>query len=306
MRPSKKILFFGNERLATGVTSDTPIIKALVLNGYEVVAVVTTPDKSTNPSRKPRLSEIAAQAEQFGIPLLELDQLKPAVEQLRQFGAEAGVLAAFGKMVPQSIIDLFPYGIINLHPSLLPAHRGPTPIESTILSGDQQTGISLMQLVSEMDAGPLFDQVVVELHGNESKQELADQLGKLGAERLIAVLPTILAGEAKPLAQTGPVSYDKRLEASFASLDLKLPAITLERQIRAFKGWPRSRTIINGQPVVVTAAHLEAGAQQPGQFKAIDGLLSLGTIDGQLIIDQLIPAGGKEMSGQAYLLGHPL
>ena len=307
MTPSKTILFFGNERLATGVTTDTPIIKALVSNGYKVVAVVNPSLRSNNPSRKVRKSEIAEQATKFNIPLLEFEQLSSALPQLKSLNAQAGILAAYGKIVPQAVIDLFEFGIINVHPSLLPLHRGPTPIESVMLAGESQTGVSLMQLVSTMDAGPIYDQVSLKLTGKEEKQQLADRLGKLGAERLITVLPQIFAGTLKPLAQSGSVSYDKRLEAALGHLDLNMPAIALERAIRAFKGWPRSRITINSQPVIITAAHVISGEQEvPGQIKLVAGSLAFTTAQDLLVIDRLIPAGGKEMSSKAYLQGRPL
>ncbi len=307
MQASKKILFFGNERLATGVKTNTPIIKALVSNGYDVMAVVTT-SSHINPSRKLRESEIESFASYSGIPLLQFERLNSAIDQLKKFGAIVGVLASFGKMVPDEVIKLFPFGIINIHPSLLPLHRGPTPIESTILAGEKKTGVSLMKLVSEMDAGPLYDQVEIQLQGDESKQQLADRLGELGAKRLVSVLPQIFSGKHKPLAQTGPVSYDKRLESTSGALDLNLPAINLERAIRAYYGWPRSRTVIKGQPVIITKAHVLAAddINDPGELKVLNGSLELTTVKDNLVIDRLIPAGSKEMSSQDYLRGRKI
>ena len=307
MTPSKPILFFGNERLATGVSTNTPIIKALVSNGYKIAAVIIPPNQSFRSSRKAPKSEIASAAAQFNIPLLEIAQLKNSLPQLKQYDAQVGVLAAYGKMVPQAVIDLFRFGIINIHPSLLPQHRGPTPIESAILNGDSETGVSLMQLVSEMDAGPLFDQVSVKLTGTEDKQGLADHLGEIGAKRLTTLLPQILTSILKPLAQSGVVSYDKRLESTLSSIDLNIPAQALERAIRAYKGWPRSRLDIDGNSLIITAAHVEtADLGRPGQIKVYDGSIALTTPKDLLIIDRLIPAGSKEMSSQAYLLGRPL
>ena len=307
MTPSKPILFFGNERLATGVNTNTPIIKALVSNGYKIAAIIIPPNQSFRSSRKDPKSEIASAAAQFKIPLLEITQLKDSLSQLKQFNAQVGVLASFGKMVPQAVIDLFPCGIINIHPSLLPLHRGPTPIESAILNGDSETGVSLMQLVADMDAGPLFDQVRVKLNGTEEKQDLADHLGEIGAERLATLLPQILAGTLKPLAQSGSVSYDKRLESTLSSIDLNIPAQALEQAIRAYKGWPRSRLDIAGNSLIITAAHVEtADLGRPGQIKVYEGSIALTTPKDLLIIDRLIPAGSKEMSSQAYLLGRPL
>ncbi len=308
MKKSNKILFFGNERLATGVVTNTPIVRSLIEHGYIIEAIVV-PASKTSPSRKTRPLEIAAFAKEQGIELLELNALLPNLERLKSFNAEVGVLAAFGKLVPQEVIDIFPYGIINIHPSLLPLHRGTIPIEAVILSGEKQTGVSLMKLVKQMDAGPLYDQTVLSLSGNESKQELADRLGALGSERLIKVLPQILGDQLKPKPQNGnQATYDSRLHQSQAVLDFSKSKDALIREIRAFKGWPRSRSAINGDPIIIVSAHSIGGSNdaRPGEFFAREGELAVATSDGILIIDRLIPSGGKEMSGNDYLRGRRL
>lgn len=309
MKQSNKILFFGNERLATGVTTDLPILKALVSNGYDVAAIVF-PHLDFRTSRQPRPLEAAQFARTHNIPLIELTELKTATAQFSELKACLAILAAFGKLVPQPIIDLFPKGIVNIHPSLLPRHRGPIPIEATILEGDIETGVSLMQLVPAMDAGPLYDQVTVSLNGQESKQALADKLGALGAKRLIALLPDIISGKISPYPQAdSPVTYDQRLKSSDAQLDFSKPAARLEREIRAFLGWPRSRTQINKLPVIITSAHVTKSpypSYTPGRFYMIEHNLAVATAKDALIIDRLIPAGGKEMSGPDFLLGHAI
>ena len=306
---SKKILFFGNERLATGVTTKTPLLSSLVSSGYEIAAIVTTPQKD-NRSRKQRQNEVAEFARSHDIPLLEIVSLTNEVGALKQFGATIGILAAYGKIVPQAIIDIFPAGIVNLHPSLLPKHRGPTPIESAILNNDSLTGVSLMKLVAAMDAGPVFDQVTVELSGNEDKQYLADRLGEIGAQRLIELLPAIISGQLKPEPQDDSLAtYDHKISQSEANLELTKTAELLSREIRAFFGWPRSRTHIAGQPVIITKAHANNSAQahNPGLIqKTNSGGLGIETGSGILVIDKLIQPGGKEMSGAEYLRGHKL
>lgn len=306
MSQSKTILFFGNERLATGVETNTPVLKALVSKGYNVAAIITGPDQNLA-SRKQRTLEVADFARTHNIPLIESARLRERIDELRGYGAIAGVLAAFGRMVPQEVIDIFPRGIINIHPSLLPLHRGPTPIESTILSGSNKTGVSLMALAAAMDSGPIFDQITISLNGTESKQELANTLGQIGAERLVDLLPKILDGKLSPSPQIGSATYDKRLESPQGELDYNLPAKVLERQIRAFLGWPRSKTIIQGLPVVVTEGHaLDSETSTIGQFKTIDKQLVVTTKEGLLVIDRLIPSSGKEMTGADFLLGHPI
>ncbi|MGC1176964.1 MAG: methionyl-tRNA formyltransferase, partial [Candidatus Saccharimonadales bacterium] len=151
-KTSKKIVFFGNERLATGVTTEVWTLRQLLEEGYVIAAVVVA-QKNTGPSRSARPLEIVALAEKHHIPVLSPEKPADIAEKLQAFGADIGVLVAYGKIVPQSVIDIFPAGIVNIHPSLLPKHRGPTPIESAILNGDEETGVSLMKLTAQMDTG---------------------------------------------------------------------------------------------------------------------------------------------------------
>lgn len=307
MTKSKTILFFGNERLATGVNTDLPVLTKLSADGYNIAAIITT-QKSSTPSRKPRLLEVAQFATDNRIPLLEISSLSSSANQLKQYNAVAGVLVAFGKIVPKEIIDIFPRGIINLHPSLLPRHRGPTPIESTILEGETETGVSLMQLVAEMDAGPVFDQTRIKLNGKETKQELANRLGKIGADQLSEKLPGIINGVLVPdKQQMGNASYDQKINSSQSTLDFRKTASTLEREIRALAGWPKSKTNINNQPIIVTAAHvLTSDDTTPGKLWLGKNEIGYETSEDIIVIDRLIPAGSKEMTSADYLLGHQI
>jgi methionyl-tRNA formyltransferase len=312
MKQSNKILFFGNERLATGIRTRNPIVNALLSNGYPIAAIAVPSSLKSNSSpalsRKPRVLEIADFAKTNSIPLLEIENIKTAAETLRSFDASIGILAAFGKLIPQEIIDIFPKGIVNIHPSLLPLHRGPIPIEAVILSGEDKTGVSIMKLVKQMDAGPIYDQSVLQLNGNESKQELADLLGELAAKRLVEILPSILSGQLNPAPQDTNIvpTYDIRLRPDQGKLDFSKTAVELEREVRAFQGWPRSRTEINNRPVVIIAVHVKpfSEATKPGIFLNHNHELAFTTKEGLLIIDRLIPYAGKEMSGADYLRGY--
>ncbi|HSW85145.1 MAG TPA: methionyl-tRNA formyltransferase [Candidatus Saccharimonadales bacterium] len=302
---SKKILFFGNERLATGVKTSNPVLEALLANDYEIAAIVVAQNEPAR-SRQSRQLEVAVVAEKHKIPLLainNLDDVKTRA-QLAVFGAEAAVLVAYGKLVPTSLIEIFPGGIINLHPSLLPLHRGSTPIESAILDGDNQTGVALMQLAEEMDAGPVFIQASRQLSGQESKQELADQLTKLGADLIIKHLPAILDGRLVPKQQDeSKATYDSHISKSDGNLDWTKPAERLEREVRAFADWPRSRTSLSGKEIIVTKAHVAAGNGQPGTINVKNNQLSIYCGNGCLVIDSLIPPGKTEMPTSAWLIG---
>lgn len=304
---SNRILFFGNERLATGVNTNTPIVKQLLATGYTLVAIVITP-QVRNVSRNLRPLEIAKFAEENHITLLEYANLKSAIDQLKVYRADIGVLAAFGKIVPECVIKIFPKGIVNIHPSLLPKHRGPTPIESALLAGETVTGVSLMQLVPSMDAGPLFDQAAIKLTGTESKQTLATKLSELGADMLIKHLPAILKGDLEPRPQPEKDTiYDSKINPADGIMDFTKPAIILEREVRAYAGWPKSKTIINSQLAIITQAHtLESGSHKPGTIYHQQNSFGFYTAKGILIIDRLIPAGSKEMTAAEYLRGHDI
>src|SRR5689334_16640705 len=142
MNKPNKLVFFGNERLATGVSTDAPALRSLVKAGYDVKAVVAS--HSEGVSRNKRGLEIVEVAHAYHIPVLIPENLEDVFDDLVKPDAEAGVLVAFGKIIPQKIIDIFPKGIINIHPSLLPVYRGPTPVETAILEGSKETGVSLM------------------------------------------------------------------------------------------------------------------------------------------------------------------
>jgi methionyl-tRNA formyltransferase len=303
----ENLIFFGNERIATGITSPVLLLQALLAAGYPVATVVIA-QASTAKSRKERSLEIEAVAEAHGIPVIAPASLKDAKGDLAKFGATAGVLAAYGKIVPQEVIDTFPKGIINIHPSLLPKHRGPTPIESAILQGDKETGVSLMQLAAKMDGGPVYAQETVLLRGDETKQVLADQLVHLGANMLIQYLPDILSGKLQPTEQQDThATYDKKIEKSEGAINWSKPALEIEREVRAYAGWPKSRATIATRDVVITKSHVVAGSGMPGTLWLDQpGQLGVYTNDGVLVIDSLIPSGKKEMTISDFLRGYPI
>ena len=303
MKP--RLLFFGNERLATGVTSQVSVLRALIAAGYNIEAVITSNEDSV--SRQKRDLEIGPVAQAAGIPVILTGKTMTLEEKVQKHQADAAVLVAFGKIVPQKVIDMFPGGIINIHPSLLPKHRGPTPLESVILSGEKETGVSLMQLAAKMDAGPMYAQETVLLHGDETKQMLADQLLDLGANMLIQYLPDILSGNLKPTEQNDKqATYDKKIDKSDSVIDWQKPAEELEREVRAYAGWPKSRTTLAKRDVVITKAHVAEGSGIPGTLWLEPGQLGVHTKEGVLAIDALVPAGKKEMTATEFLRGYQL
>jgi methionyl-tRNA formyltransferase len=302
------LVFFGNERLATGVTTDAPTLRALVEAGYNVVAVVSHYERGL--SRNARKLEIQEVADEYGIPVLLPDNPGDILEDLRSYQAEVAVLAAYGKIVSQTVIDIFPRGIINIHPSLLPLHRGPTPIESVILSGEEQTGVSIMQLSKAMDAGPVFGFAPYTLDGTETKQTLATNLLEIGASLLIDLLPGILDGSVVASPQDEQkATYDSMIKKEHGIIDWTKSAVQLEREIRAFVEWPKSQTKLGNVDVVVTKSHTTPANNpevQPGQMEIVDDvhMIRVECESGSLWIDRLKPAGKNEMDVAGFLAGY--
>jgi methionyl-tRNA formyltransferase len=303
---SAPIVFFGNERLATGFVTSAPTLTGLIEAGYTVAAVVT--NYEAGKSRSVRELEVAAVAQAHNIPVIVNEKPGDIIDQLRSFNAAAGVLVAYGQIVPQRVIDIFPHGIINIHPSLLPLHRGPTPIESAILNGESQTGVSLMQLSKAMDAGPVYAQQTIPLTGNETKQALTEKLLQIGSKMLIKQLPSILSDTATATPQQDTdATYDQRITKEDGIIDWNKPAARIEREIRAYADWPKSRTTFGNLEVVITKAHItaEAAADSISGTPSIIGKQpAIQCGDQLLVIDLLKPAGKKEMTGEAFLAGY--
>jgi len=298
----EKLVFFGNERVATGVTTDAPTLRGLIEAGYQVVAVVSSFQAAT--SRNARQLEIEAVAREFKIPVMLPSRLNDIFDELSALNADLGVLVAYGRIIPQKIINLFPRGIINIHPSLLPLHRGSTPIEHAILDGDRQTGVSIMQLTAAMDAGPVWAQETIPLVGDERKPNLAAKLLAMGSTLLIDNLPRILSGAAAPEPQADSLAtYDKPLTKADGIIDPSKPAAQIEREIRAYLGWPGSRARLFDTDVIITAAHVAHVAPAAEAAGPKDLVLACGD-NTELVIDRLKPAGKREMTGREFLAGH--
>ncbi|MEI6481133.1 MAG: methionyl-tRNA formyltransferase [Candidatus Saccharibacteria bacterium] len=306
IKKSKTVVFFGNEQIATGVTTSTPTIKALIKAEFTIAAIITNQSNVT--SRKQKINPITIVAQKHGIPLLSPHNVRDITQQIQEMNADIGVLVAYGQIIPQSIIDLFPYGIINIHPSLLPKHRGSAPIESVILDGDTETGVSIMQLVRAMDAGPIYDQSIVELVGKETKQGLSEKLLDIGSRMIVETLHQIFSNSQVPIPQNeAEATTDIQIQKNDGVLNWDLSAERLSRQIRAFSDWPGSKATLGSIDVVITEARaipIEGGLGQAGSLLVTKDSLTVTTADGGLVIDRLKPLGKNEMTIKEFLSGY--
>ena len=297
MTSGRRIIFFGNERLVSGLDhTDTPVLEALINGGYQVAAVVAN-DAGTK-SRKPRPLEVAELASANDIPVHTPHRPMDIYDQLVAYDADAAVLVAYGRIIPQALIDLFPFGIINIHPSLLPKYRGPSPIESAIANGDESTGVSIMALSAKMDTGPVYHQVEFHLPKYESAPSLSQKLAELAASELIATLPRIFDGSLKPVEQDdSKATYCQLISKQDARLDpAVLTAAHAERLVRAYKAFPKARLNVQGHDIIVLKSHCSPEQSSPLDIKFSDGMF--------LCVDELVAPSGKSMTGDAFIKGY--
>jgi methionyl-tRNA formyltransferase len=281
-------------------------LRRLVEAGHEVVAVVTQPDRPMGRSRTPQPPPVKAAASELGLPVLQPETLKDeaAIEQLRALAPEAGVVAAYGEILRRRVLEIPPLGYLNIHPSLLPLYRGPSPVASAILAGDTVTGVSVMLLERAMDAGPILAQASVPLDPSARAGSLTEELFALGADLLVGVLPLYAAGELAPQPQEhARATFSQMLTKEDGRLDWSQPAAALERAVRAYDPWPGAWTIFGGQPLKILRASVgKGGGAEPGTVLEPPGL-RVATADGVLHLEAIQPAGKRPMAATDWMRG---
>lgn len=298
MTRSTPLVFFGSDHFSL------PILTALIEANYSIKLVVTKSPSVTSRRQVDR-APVSSYAQKQHLPTLAPDRLDEAVAgQLSASGANFAVLASYGKILPEAVLKSFT-AIVNVHPSLLPRWRGPSPVEAAILAGDTQTGVTLMKLEAKMDAGPIYFQEPFDLTGQETQSALRTQLAKLGADLLIKRLPAIIDGSRSAVGQEqAAATYCPLLNKTDGELDWRQPAQQLERQIRAYREWPKAHTTLFRVEVAVLAAEVSPERGSPGQTFVADQQLGVYAGRGGLIIQQLQPAGRKPLSGAEFLRGY--
>ncbi len=296
-------MFFGTDAFSI------PTLVRLLAENWPIVAVVTKPDSRTGRGQQLTAPAVKRLALAASIPVFQPEgKLADISADLGALRPTAGIVVAYGKIIPAAIRDLFPKGLINIHASLLPAYRGASPIEAAILHGDAVTGVTLMQIEAGLDTGPTYDAAKLQLAGTETRLDLYERLAELGAEFTSSKLASILDGTIVPLPQDNARATTVSLiQKSDGHIDWTNPADHLERQIRAYLGWPGSHAHLAGTDVIITAAHVSPKPGEPGiACTSASGELAVHSGEGSLIIDRLKPAGKREMTGLEFLAGHPL
>jgi methionyl-tRNA formyltransferase len=298
------IVFFGTGPVAAASLK-------LLASSFKIEAVVTKPRPEHHKGSVPML-ELATK---LGLPIIEVANKKMVSEKViaAKFASRLAVLIDFGIIVEQKVIDSFALGIVNSHFSLLPQWRGADPITFSILSGQDKTGVSLMLLVAAMDEGPLLAIGEYDLPTDITTPKLTEDLVGLSYALLRDTLPKYVANEVKSAPQDkvaeivgylAEPTYSRKLSKEDSILDWTKSAQQIEREVRAYLEWPKSRTILGGHAVIITEAQAEAGSGTPGEIWKHDKHLGIYCSKGILMISKLKPAGKQEMTTEAFLNGY--
>lgn len=311
--PQARVVFMGTPQFAV------PILEMLLEN-YPVAGVVTQPDRPSGRHRQLQPSPVCRLARQHALPLLQPTSLRdPATQEtLRAWQPDVIVVAAFGQLLPETVLELPPAGCLNVHASLLPRWRGAAPIAAAILAGDTVTGVTIMKMDIGLDTGPILRQSSLAIAPDDTQQSLAERLSRLGAGLLRATLPDWLAGRITPQPQDERlVTYAPPLTKAQGHLDWHLPAEVIARQVRAWHPWPGAFSYWRGQPLRIlrALAVLDAGRPElpadvtpgrlaePGTLVARPEGPAVVTGDGLLVLLEVQPAGKRPMSAADFVRG---
>jgi len=296
-----KLIFAGTPEFAAQALS------AIVAAGHEVALVLTQPDRPAGRGMALQPSAVKKVALAHGIEVFQPLTLKDAEAQAKiaAVGAEVMVVAAYGLILPQAVLDMPRFGCINIHASLLPRWRGAAPIQRALLAGDAETGVCIMQMEAGLDTGPVLLRGAFPIEATDTTASLHDRLAGLGARLCVEALGKLpLPAEAQPAEG---VTYAHKIEKAEAVIDWTKPAIELDRHIRAFNPFPGAQALFGGQTIKLWQASPVAGSGPLGSVLAVDKkqvVIACGA--GALAVSELQKAGGKRLPVQQFLAGHPL
>lgn len=302
-----RIVFLGTPDYAV------PVLSTLFGGGFEVAAVVTQPDRPAGRGRALSSPPTALWARERGIPVLQPPSLRPpeVAGQIAALAPDAMVVASYGRILPPNMLTLAPLGCLNVHPSLLPRHRGPSPVAEAILQGETVTGVSIMLLDEGTDTGPVLAQQEVEIAPDETAGALTARLFELGGDLMARTLSEWAAGRIEAVPQDEALAtYSRKLEKSDGELDFTRTAEQLHNQVRAMDPWPGAFTTWNGATLKVlrsAALPTASGDAPPGTVVAPDGPTTLGvvTADGILGVLDLQLEGRRPNDAESFLRGRP-
>ena len=301
-----RIAFFGTPAFAV------PTLAALLDTPHDLVAVVTQPDRPRGRGQRVSDAPVKALAGTRGLTVLQPPKLARDIfeAEFTALGADLGVVAAYGKILPEWLIRTPRLGLINVHASLLPKYRGAAPIHRAVVNGERETGVTIMRIVKALDAGPMLARAVRPIGPEESSEEVERDLAALGADLLVRTIGPLAAGTLVEVAQDeSRATYAPRLTKDEGLIDFSRTALDVHNQIRGLRPWPAAYTFSEGARLVIHRARLSvpAGGREPGTCFGIDGagLAVVCGDDASVEILDLQPDGRRIMTAREYLAGHP-
>lgn len=298
-----KIVFMGTPDLAAEV------LDTLMKSGCEVTLAVTQPDRPKGRGRGVIMTPVHECADKWGIPVFSPERVKrpEAVQRLREEAPDLIVVAAFGQILSQEILDLPRYGCVNVHASLLPKYRGAAPIQWAVINGEEKSGVTIMQMDAGLDTGDILLQEEIPLAADETGESLYEKMAKLGGELLVKALPMIEAGTLTPVRQDSEAaSYASMLKKEMGNIDWNMPAEKIERLVRGLNSWPGAYTFMNGKMLKIWGSEV-TGREAQGEAGTVEGTdkksIYVNCGEGVLALKEVQYEGKKRMSTQAFLLG---
>lgn len=298
-----RLIFMGTPEFAV------PVLTRLIeFPGFEIVGIFTQPDKPVGRKQiltPPPIKKLAAAHD---LKIFQPEKIKTELETIKNLSPDLIVVAAYGKIISQTILDIPTFGCLNVHASLLPKYRGAACLNAPILNGDKETGVTIMKMEAGLDTGPILRQKDIKLNGTETLEIVHDKLSALGAELLIPTIADYLAGKITPQIQDDTqASYIKTLNKEDGKIDWTKPALEIERMVRAYNPWPGTHTISEGKTVkIISVGHeiLKINNYKTGQSFLNDGKLAIQCGQDSLLILKLQLEGGKVLSVEEFLRGH--
>jgi len=299
-------MYFGTPQFAV------PTLERLLGSSHPVVGVVTQPDRPRGRGQHVTASPVKVVAEAHGVPVLQPTQLRDAafLDSVRDLAPDIGVVAAYGRILPQALLDLPAHGMVNVHASLLPRWRGAAPIHRAVIAGDTVTGVTIMRVVLALDAGPMLARTEVPITSGDTSESLEPQLASAGADLLVATLDRLAAGPVTEVPQDeAQVTYAERLQRSESVVVWTRSAVEIDRQIRGLQPWPLAVVTIGDRRVALLRSAVVASnaTATPGTIiRAAGDDLHIATSDGVVAITQLKPEGRRPMPVRDWLNGVPI
>ena len=298
-----RIVFMGTPDFAV------PVLSRLMEAGHEIAAVYSQPDRPAGRGRKLVPTPTKRFAEEYGIEVRQPKSLRSEAEcaGLASLSPEVVVVAAYGLFLPPEALEIPPLGCLNIHPSLLPRYRGPSPVVSAILNGDDETGVTIMKLDEGMDSGPLLAQKQVPIDERDTGPELTRRLFDLGANLLAETLPGWASGSIQASPQDeSQATFTTLVKKEDGEIDWTDNAERIARMVRAYEPWPGTFTYWDGKLLKILDATSTAGSASPGQLVGLrDGGIGTGTGDGVLVVDKLQIEGRRPSNAQDFVRGYP-